>query len=41
MAEQLPRPDEVAGALASFPPKLSVLQRFVAFPRVWLRLQLL
>jgi len=32
MAEQLPRPDEVAGALATFPPKLSVLQRFAAFP---------
>jgi hypothetical protein len=32
MAEQLPRPEEVAGALASFPPKLSVLQRFAAFP---------
>jgi hypothetical protein len=32
MAEQLPRPEEVAGALATFPPKLSVLQRFVAFP---------
>jgi hypothetical protein len=32
VAEQLPRPDEVAGALASFPPKLSVLQKFAAFP---------
>jgi hypothetical protein len=32
VAEQLPRPDEVTAALASFPPKLSVLQRFMAFP---------
>jgi hypothetical protein len=32
VAEQLPRPEEVAGALATFPPKLSVLQKFTAFP---------
>lgn len=34
MAEQLPRPEDVAGALATFPPKLSVLQRFATFPEL-------
>jgi len=29
---QLPKPEEVAGALASFPPKLSVLAKPLAFP---------
>jgi len=34
LAEQLPRPEDVAGALATFPPKLSVLQRFATFPEL-------
>jgi len=31
-APKIPKPEEVAGALASFPPKLSVLAKPLAFP---------